>query len=276
MEFDCHVHLDYDADVDAYAAGMRKRRMRAGVSSCGAFFNQPGNDAVEAALKKHPDVIVGFGYVALGRGGTAKTVERLYRRGFRALKFIIPKKDYDDRSYYPIYAAAEERGMSCLFHTGVMARPESHMRFSPRCPAVDFAAMDVSCRRMDPMCLDTIARAFPKLNVILAHFGSTGRRDYAAGILSWNPNVYGDVTPLVWAWTPAQMTRQVRTMKDLLTPGVAKKLVFGTDNIVSRGVKFMPKMRGTFLRFLAACGVKKAMRDMIMGGTMNAMLGREP
>jgi hypothetical protein len=273
-EFDCHVHLDYDADVDGYAAGLRKLKMRAGVSSCGSFFNQPGNDAVEAAFRRHPDVFAGFGYVALGRGDTAKTVERLHRRGFPALKVIIPKKDYDDRSFYPIYRRAEALGMPILFHTGVMVRPECFLEFSPRCPKVDHAAMDVSCRRMDPMCLDTIARAFPKLKLIMAHFGSTGRRDYAAGILAWNPNIYADLTALVWLWEKERVKRAVEWFRTVPAK-VHERLLFGTDTFVGRGLTNMPRQRKSVLDLLKASGVKKSLIPGIMGGTMNAMFGLE-
>ena len=273
-EFDCHVHLDYDADVDAYAAGLRKLKMRAGVSSCGPYFNQPGNDAVEAAFRRHPDVFVGFGYVALGRGDTAADVERLHRRGFPALKVIIPKKDYDDRSFYPIYRKAEALGMPVLFHTGVMARAEFIPNRSPNCPPVDFPGMDVSCRRMDPMCLDTIARAFPKLTLIMAHFGSTGRRAYAAGILAWNPNIYADLTNLVWLWERQRMKRAVEWFRTV-PASVHERLLFGTDTFVGRGLKNMPRQRRSVLDLLRASGVRKSLIGGIMGGTMSAMLGME-
>ena len=165
--------------------------------------------------------------------------------------------------------------MPVLFHTGVMVRPDAFMKFSPRCPKVDFAAMDVSCRRMDPMCLDTIARAFPKLKLIMAHFGSTGRRDNAAGILQWNPNIWGDLTSFVWAWTPEVLKRQGDMLKQFCTPALAEKLVFGTDNMVSRGTERMPKHRKSVLDLLKALGVKKPVQKRVMGGTMDELLGLE-
>ena len=274
MEFDCHVHLDYDADLDAYAAAMRKLRMRFGVSSCGAYFNQPGNDAVADAFRRYPDVVVGFGYVALGRGDTASTVDRLYKRGFRGLKVIIPKKDYDDKSFYPIYARAEALGMPILFHTGVMARAEFIPGRGPSCPPVDFPGMDVSCRRMDPMTLDTIARAFPKLNLIMAHFGSTGRRDNAEGIVSWNPNIYADLTSVSWA---AEGPRTSPTMQWFrsLPERVHPRLLFGTDAFIGRSLKSVPRQRRNTLALLKAAGVKKSLLPEIMGGTMHRLLGME-
>lgn len=275
MEFDAHVHLDYGGDVDRYAQGLRKFKMRAGVSSCGPVFCQPGNGAVEKALKKHGDVIVGFGYVRLGRGDTAKTVERLHKKGFRALKVIIPKKDYDDKSFYPIYRKAEKLGMPILFHTGVMARTDvmaEHYKDVPGIPKVDHRKLDVSCRRMDPMCLDTIARAFPDLNIILAHYGSTGRRDNAAGVVAWNPNVYADLTTMVWSWTTESFERDVASLR-MIPKNAQDRLLFGTDNTMSRQMKFMAKFKKTILDLLKAAGVKKSLHRMIMGETMNRMLG---
>ena len=119
---DIHVHLDYGAELEPFVEAARRLNLAAAVSACGPMFCQPGNDAVAEAMRRYPDTIIGLGYVALGRGDGPETVEDLHARGFRGLKMIAPARDYDDASFYPIYARAEELRMPILFHTGVGAR----------------------------------------------------------------------------------------------------------------------------------------------------------
>ena len=53
---------------------------------------------------------------------------------------------------------------------------------------------------MEPMCVEGIGQTFPDLNCIMAHFGSTGRRDVSEGIVRWHPNIYADLTGYSWAF----------------------------------------------------------------------------
>ena len=52
-----------------------------------------------------------------------------------------------------------------------------------------------------------------------------------------------------------------------------ERLLFGTDNTVSRQMKFMTKYKKTIRGLLDAVGMKKATGKMIMGGTMARMFG---
>ena len=277
MDFDAHVHLEYGSNVDKYAETLKKNNMRAGISSCGPVFGQPGNDAVGEALRKYPDVIVGFGYIALGRGDTPGTVENLYKKGFKALKVIIPKKDYDDKEFYPIYKKAEELKMPILFHTGVMARTDGNTEKYKHIPAVanlSHKTMDISSKRMEPICLDAIARAFPDLKIIMAHFGSPGVRDNAAGLIRWHPNLYADLTYFIWGFeTKISHKRNVDMIKTLVKVKNYEKLVFGTDNSVGSQFKMMPKYKKAISDLLDALKVNKIIRKRIMGETMEGLLG---
>jgi predicted TIM-barrel fold metal-dependent hydrolase len=276
MDFDVHQHLDFGADMDKYAVQLRKLKTRAGVSSLGPPFTHPGNHAVEDALRKHPDVIIGFGYVPLGRGGTPKMVEDLHRRGFRGLKVIIPTRDYDDQSYWPIYRKAEQLKMPILFHTGVMARTEEFAARYPHVPelkGIDHSVSHVSCRKMSPETLDAIAKTFPNLKLIMAHFGSFGRRDNASAVIQWNPNVYADLTEWGWYEHPKYTAKAVRILRDIVDRRVREQLVWGTDNPTSRGVKNLPMFKNSIVHIAKALGFKKSLVQRIMGGTMEEILG---
>jgi len=87
-------------------------------------------------------------------------VDKAYDLGFWGLKFICSSHSYDDHFYDPIYARAEELGMPCLFHTGVLGTGVDKLR----------AGTGMSLMRADS--LDTIATRFPKLLIQGAHLGN--------------------------------------------------------------------------------------------------------
>jgi predicted TIM-barrel fold metal-dependent hydrolase len=277
--FDVHVHMDLGTDIDRVAAEARKLGCRLGISSCGAMFHQPDNDAVADAIQRHPDVVVGFGYVALGRGDGPAKVRQLHRHGFRALKAICPKKDYDDKSLYPIYAKAEELRMPILFHTGVVARLDNWAKQHdwPEMQAMDFPALDISSNRMRPVCLDAVARAFPGLDLILAHFLSLGRRDEAAALLLHHPNVYADLTTPSGATTKARVKAYARLLRDCWPFEDYRKLLFGTDFFTHlSGIKRLKAGIKAIGLLLDELKVAKEVRAQVMGGTAERLVGLSP
>ena len=276
MDFDVHQHLDYGTDIDAYAERLRRLKLRAGVSSCGPVFGQPGNGVVEEAFRKHPDVVVGFGYVGLGRGDSSRTVEQLHRRGFKGLKVIIPKSDYDDKAFWPIYRKAEQLRMPILFHTGVMARTEdiaARYRHIPEVAAIHHRTYDISSRRMMPETLDAIARAFPDLRLIMAHFGSLGRMDNAAAVLQWNRNIYADLTNWGWYEYPKYTAKAVEILSRITNKGIQERLVWGTDSVTSQGLPHLPIFRRSIRYIAKGLSIAKPLLERIMGGTMEEVLG---
>lgn len=139
-----------------------------------------GNDAVERAFTKYPDLIVGFGHVQGDFEGPEK-VQELKDRGFTGLKFMTPRKQYNDESYFPIYEKAEELGMPGLFHMGIVARHRSGHD------------VRIDCNLMRPIYLDSIARTFPDWTIIGAHLGNPWHEE-ASMTARWNPNVFFDIS----------------------------------------------------------------------------------
>ncbi len=248
MDFDyldIHVHMSYQCDMAPCIEACRKLGLAIAVNSCGPFWGQDDNDAVEAAMKQYPDTVIGMGFIGLGRGDGPETVEDLHKRGFKGLKVIGPTKDYDDEEFFPVYAKAEELGMPILFHTGVVARADMMIKGledagKPVPPHPDPRTFNISSKRMEPMCVDLVLRAFPDLSCILAHFGSTGRRDVSQGIIRWNPNAYGDLTEFSWSFELDDSERgwhiadkYVDMFKGILEPLQVEKfpgkLLFATD-----------------------------------------------
>lgn len=190
------------------------------------------NEMVEEVCEEYPDLFIGFGYVRLGIDGPG-TVDKLYSQGFKGIKVTRPKYNYDDKRLYPIYARAAALGMPILFHVGTVLRTEVDEFF------------DVSCNRMRPIYLDTIARAFPKLTLIGAHLGNPWY-DEASMTLFWNPNIYYDLSGTLLKRKGADFLRQEfwwmgNTLKNLTqNPNKSwyreafnrhpfEKILFGTD-----------------------------------------------
>ncbi len=182
---DMHHHLGMEPDyADRLAAACARLNVVKicimGLEAWGPKSGFADNQAVEKAFRKYPDLIRGFGHVRPDVDGPEKVAE-LKDRGFTGVKFIIPRKQYNDESYFPVYEKAEELGMPGLFHLGIVMRADSghHVR--------------VDCSLMRPVFLDSIARTFPDWTIIGAHLGNPWYEE-ATMTARWNPNVYFDLS----------------------------------------------------------------------------------
>jgi hypothetical protein len=228
-------------------------------------------DSVKGVIAKHPNRIMGLGDISLDDPRALELVDRFHAAGFRGLGEILgPLKNYDDRSYWPIYDRAEKYGMILLFHTGIL------MRATPDIPS------DVSVDRMRPTTLDAIARRFPKLTIIGAHMGNP---DYAwaAEITRWNPNLYFDLSgsslikkqddPTFWKsifWWSGVVSPHTPAN----APNAFERLVFGSDVFNGELEEFDRELE-RYHKMLDACGVPKASQDMIFAGTMWKILNAQ-
>jgi predicted TIM-barrel fold metal-dependent hydrolase len=171
------------------------------------------NAAVEAAVNAHPDRFFGLGYVRLG-ADAPELVDELAGRGFRGLKFHIPRMRYDDERCFPVYEKALRHGLPCLFHTGVVSLPIP-------CPEER-----VSSWVMDVIHLEAVAQVFPELPLIAAHLGVQNNLT-ALTLIRLFPNIYADLSGSTPGW------RANLTMEDwkryLWFPHAPDKVLFGTD-----------------------------------------------
>jgi len=256
------VHLHYNGDpvfADKVAAKLDS------VDGMALLLTGPEHfRSGKAAIAKHPNRLIGLGEIRLDDPAAVQLVDMFHDAGFRGLgELEWPAKNYDDKSYYPIYERAETYGMILLIHTGIVNRTE------PEIPT------DVSVDRMRVTTLDAIARRFPKLTIIGAHLGNP---DYAwAGeIARWNANVYFDASgsslqkkqddPMFWKtifwWSGASGPH---------TPSgganAFEKLVFGSDVFNGELEEFDRELE-RYHKTLDACGVPKAAQQNIFAGTM--------
>ena len=250
-----------------YAENLAEECKRLGIAkvflmACPDYYQDiSGNDGVAEAVRKHPDIFVGFAYFALGADKPDK-IEEYRERGFTGLKMINPPASYDEREYFPVYGRAEELGVPILFHLGIVARDERNKD------------RDINCNRMRPIHLDAIARAFPGLTVFGAHFGNPWYEE-AAMTARWNPNVYFDLSgstlkkkkpqflgDLLW-WTPTTRYR------DPLKRYAWEKIVFGSDVPWNEIDDVMNDYRKT----MDALGITPDLQEKVMGGTAAKLMG---
>ena len=221
-------------------------------------------DSVKEFMAKHPNRIAGLGQIDLDSPLALEVVDRFHTAGFRGLGELTgPLKNYDDRSYWPIYERAEKYGMIILFHTGIVNRTQ------PEIPS------DISVDRMRPTTLDGIARRFPKLTLIGAHLGNP---DYAwaAEVTRWNPNLYFDLsgTSLIKKQDDPTFWKSIFWWSGIVSPhtpanapNAFERLVFGSD-VFNGELEEFDRALERYHKMLDACGVPKASQEMIFAGTM--------
>jgi predicted TIM-barrel fold metal-dependent hydrolase len=229
-------------------------------------------ESVTAFIAKHPRRLMGMGEIKLDDPLVLEQVDLFHATGFCGLGEITsPLKNYDDRSYWPVYKRAENYGMILLFHTGIVNRTD------PTVPT------DISVDRMRPTTLDGIARQFPKLTIIGAHLGNP---DYAwaAEIARWNPNLYFDLSgsSLIKKQDDYTFFKSIFWWSGVVSPhtppggpNAFEKLVFGSD-VFNGELEEFDRGLERYHRMLDACGVPKPAQDNIFAGTMWRLLNQKP
>ncbi len=261
---DAHVHYNGDR------AFLDKMLARLDAHDGTAFLLTAPKDMLDAEtyIAQHPGRFIGFGAISLDDPQALQQIDRFNTAGFRGLgEMTGPLRNYDDKSYWPIYERAEKYGMVILFHTGIVNR------MTPEVPA------DISVDRMRPTTLDNIARRFPKLTIIGAHLGNP---DYAwaAEIARWNPNLYFDLSgsTLIKLQENYQAFKSIFWWSNVVSPHTPKsnvsafeKIVFGSD-VFGGEVEEFDRELERYQKMLDTCGVSRQAQANIFGGTLRRIL----
>lgn len=176
--------------------------------TCGPLYEADVLKVVQA----HPDRFFGYVYARPGYDGPDK-VREWGERGFRGVKLHIPKENYGHYDYLPIYEAALDLDMVCLFHTGLFYLPS-------------MKGERVSAERTRPVHVEAIVNELPDLKVILAHLGGVWAEE-ACGLARIYANVYVDLSGRLDGWRSAKPIAWFNEM--LYWPGASDKVVFGSD-----------------------------------------------
>jgi len=257
---DCHHHLGRDPNYAARLVDECARLSIAKVCTI-APFGEEGNDRLAALLPQYGNTILGFALVRWAED-TPDDIVRYHDQGFTGLKFIIPPAPYDDERWFLLYEKAQDLGMPCLFHLGIVARSDEP------------GHMLVRNDYMRPIYLDTIARRFPRLQIIGAHLGNPWYEE-AAMACRWNPNLYFDLSgstlkakkprfldELLW-WTP--FTRY----RDPEGRHAWEKIVFGSDVPYYEIHDVLHDYHCT----MSTLGLSEELKWKVLGGTAARILG---
>jgi predicted TIM-barrel fold metal-dependent hydrolase len=209
--FDIHMHFPRnwekpDADPKPLIENLYKRSKEAGLTKanllCGGRFGISHEDSIKHA-HRHPDLFIPTAMID-PETTTPERLGELRDMGYRGLKMIGVRRDYDCEDYFPVYETAQKFDWPILLHMGVVGGGIDYQRTHPRRDKAALegykrwekimrgAARNMSATRMRPFHLDTIANNFPALRLIGAHLGGTGNYDEAASVARWRHNVYFD------------------------------------------------------------------------------------
>jgi uncharacterized protein len=172
------------------------------------------NDSIAAAVRAHPDVFIGFGSVDphQDRRWCVEEVHSCHELGLRGLKFQQAVQGFypNDEAYYPIYQAAAELGMVCLFHMGTTG-------IGAGAPGGMGLKLD-HCR---PILVDAVAAEFPNLTIIGAHPGWPWTDELLAMAVH-KGNLFIDLSGWAPKYFPPALVQYARTL-------LKDKVLFGTD-----------------------------------------------
>ena len=175
MRIDSHAHgsvSNLSIDPEEYVNQCREK----GVEKI-VLIARP--DSVLEAVSKCGDFVIPVGLINIDRAGSGEVTSYI-EDGCKGIKLIRPKAPYSDERYHHIYETISQHDAVAVFHTGYLARSSEP----------DYVT-DIN--HMRPAHLDTIARRFPKLKILMAHFGNPWWEE--AWKMIWSvPNIYADLS----------------------------------------------------------------------------------
>lgn len=121
-----------------------------------------GNEAMAGLAERYPGVLMGFGSVDPHAEDAVEELRRAADLGLTGLKFHPTMQAFEpaDPRYAPLWAAAEELGLTLLFHTGTCG-----------IGAGTRGAGGTKIRFSHPGFLDSVGADFPGVDWVAAHFG---------------------------------------------------------------------------------------------------------
>ena len=139
-------------------------------------------------------------------------VHKAAQLGLLGLKFHPPAQGFapGDRTFFPVFAAAQEHDLICLIHTGFTGlgagAPGGH---------------GVRLRYGHPLEIDDLAAQFPRLRIVAAH-PSWPWQPEAIAVARHKPNVHLELS----GWSPKYFDTD---LLNAITGPLRDRTLFGTD-----------------------------------------------
>ncbi len=154
---------------------------------------------------------------------TPESIDDLFKRGARGIKFIAPGHSYGDDVYFPLYRAILDNNGFAVFHTGYLIDEF----FEPGGLIGRDHYTDLTLMR--PAALDRICRAFPDLRILMSHFGNPWWEE-AWKILSVHRNIRADFSGGTACRRDMRMWEWIFAPNGKLDKNAVERLCFGTDD----------------------------------------------
>ena len=174
------------------------------------------NDYIAAAVRKHPDVFMGFGAIdphlgRLAQDEVRRCAEELGLKGIGELHAARQHFFPNEPKFYPIWEEAAKHNMPILFHTGMLAAGAG----TP-------GGMGYKMKYNRPIPhLDDVAADFPNLKIIAAH-PSWPWSEESLAICRHKTNYYIDLSGWAPKYWPASLTQFAGSI-------LQDRVLFGSD-----------------------------------------------
>ena len=158
------------------------------------------------------DVFIGFGALDPHKPSAIEEVHRSADLGLRGLKLHPSAQHFSpgDETFLPVFAAASDQGLVCLFHTGYTGLGSGV-----------HGGGGVMNHFANPMHLDTLAARLPDLQIVAAH-PSWPWQDEAIAAAQHKPNIWIELS----GWSPRRIDP---TLITAVKRQFQDRTLFGTD-----------------------------------------------
>jgi predicted TIM-barrel fold metal-dependent hydrolase len=192
---------------------------------CG--FDVP-NDWVADFVQKHGDRAVGFACIDPRDADAADQFEAaVHKQKMRGLKLAPTYQGFDPWSSeaWRLYEAVDQLGVPILWHQAAAYPAQSMLEYG------------------NPVLLDKVARAFPRIKMILAHFGLPWSQE-TVQLMRKHQQIFTDVSARMYR--PWEMYDALMRAIDY---GVADRILFGSDFPVQTTAQALETFRGLRTKF---------------------------
>lgn len=199
---------------------------------------------------------------------TPDDIDRLLSHGGRGIKFIGPQHSYGDSRYFPLYAVLRDRKAPAIFHTGYLVNG-GLWDVGGLMGVPDY--LDIT--NMRPAAIDRVARAFPGLKILMAHFGNPWWEETWTVIKS-HKDVYADFSGGTAITKSMAMWKEMFAPNGVMHAGSVSKLCFACDGSPFFGGDNYGAINRFHDRFYEAVGVPDDLRRRIDRENILSILGR--
>lgn len=247
-------HSPRSVSIEEQAEQYRERQMMAalmnGTDETITGIKPIPNDFLAEAVRRHPDVFLGFGIVDPWQGELARReIRRCKELGLHGIGEFNPARQHffpNDTRFYPLWEEAQRLRMPVLFHSGYAAAGSGRP-----------GGRGVKLKYTQPLHLDDVAADFPDLKIISAHPSWPWTAESLA-IARHKANFYIDLSGWAPKYFPAELVQQVNSL-------LQDKALFGSD------APSLPLDR--WLREFEELDIKPDVRQKVMFENAKQMFG---